>query len=806
MVEGFTRGAALAAMGVVMSVSVAQAKQPSAGELLREIQHLQVVGSVLYVAAHPDDENTRLLSWLVGHKGVDATYLSMTRGGGGQNLIGPEQSELLGVIRTGELLAARGIDGASQRFSRMRDFGYSKSPDETLRIWGKAAALSDVVDAVEAVRPDLIITRFATTGRNHGHHTASAILAGEAFKTAKWKAKRLLHNRSHWRIKPDTDTSKWLTLDVGTYDPRTGQSFGEVAGHSRTMHKSQGFGSAPKVGPQMEFFSVEGGAALTPDQDIFEGVDLTWGRFKGTGPLIAALKQAEQGFDPTAPHTVLPHLAQAHALLDSVDDKFWRERKQAEVRRVMQACAGLWITARVDQPAMVPGQTAQVTLTALNRSPAKVSFKAVGPGKPVELTMNTPFTETFQLPTQPDRAPTVPFWLAKPPTTANYVIDDPTLRTLPDLPPDLSLPFEATIEGVQIPLLVPVLYARTDAVLGERIHPLELLPPVTATFAQRGIMLPLGTSATTRVTLRADAGPAKGTVVFTAPEGVQVTPASVAFDLTNAAPEQVVALQLRATKSARPGPLSAQASVGARTWRFQQTRIDYSHLPTRTVLQPAKMQLSPVDLKRGPVQTIGYVPGSGDVVADALRAVGYTVEEIDAGDIAAGNLSRFNAIVMGIRAYNKEPRLMALHAQLMAYVKAGGRLMVQYNTNNRFNPLEGLIGPHPFNISRKRVTDETAKMTPVDPSHPALNTPNQLTDADFAGWVQERGLYFADTWDEKYQPIFSANDAGEDPLQGSTLVARHGEGVFVYTGISFFRQLPAGVPGAYRLLANLLAL
>ena len=789
-----------------MSVGIAQAKQPAAGELLREIQHLQVVGSVLYVAAHPDDENTRLLSWLVGHKGVDATYMSMTRGGGGQNLIGPEQAELLGVIRTGELLAARGIDGASQRFSRMRDFGYSKSPDETLRFWGKDAALADVVNAVDAVRPDLIITRFATTGRNHGHHTASAILAGEAFKSAKWKAKRLLHNRSHWRIKPDTDTSQWLKLDVGTFDPRTGLSFGEVAGHSRTMHKSQGFGSAPKVGPQMEFFSVEDGAALTPEQDIFEGIDLTWNRFKGTGPLIAVLKKAEQGFDPTAPHTVLPHLAKAHALLDSVDNRFWRERKQAEIRRVMQACAGLWITARVDQPGMVPGQTAQVNLTALNRSPATVTLKPSVAAKSVVLAANQPFNETFALPTQPDRAPTVPCWLAKPPTTASYVIDNPALRTLPDLPPDLSLAVDVTVEGVKIPLKVPVLYARTDAVLGERVQALELLPPVTATFAQRGIMLPLGTAATTRVTLRADAGPATGTVVFTTPKGVQVTPASVAFNLSKASPEQVITLQLRADKTAQPGPLSAKASVGGRTWSFQQTRIDYSHLPTRTVLQPAKMQLSPVNLSRGPVQTIGYVQGSGDVVADALRAVGYTVEEIDAGDIAAGKLNRFNAIVMGIRAYNKEPRLMALHAQLMAYVDAGGRLLVQYNTNNRFNPLEGLIGPHPFHISRKRVTDETAKMTPVDPKHPALTTPNALGEADFAGWVQERGLYFADTWDAKYQPIFSANDAGEEPLKGSTLVARHGKGVFVYTGISFFRQLPAGVPGAYRLLANLLAL
>lgn len=802
MVRGFIPTGIL--LGMLITTG-AHARQPSAGELLRDIQHLQTVGAVLYVAAHPDDENTRLLSWLVGERGLDVTYLSMTRGGGGQNLIGPEQAELLGVIRTGELLAARGIDGARQRFTRMRDFGYSKSPEETLRIWGRAAALADVITAVEAVKPDVIITRFATSGRNHGHHTASAILAGDAFAQAKHKATRLLHNRSHWRIKPDTDTSQWLSLDVGTYDPRIGLSYGEIAGHSRTMHKSQGFGSAPKVGPQLEYFSVEAGAKLTPEQDPFEGIDLTWARVPGTAKLHAALMAAEKAFDPQAPHRALPHLAEAHRLLESVP-AHWRDQKRAAIERIMRDCAGLWLTARAKAPAIMPGQAAQVTVSALNRSPAQVTIKPmIGPA-PVSLTQHAMWTETVPVPTATDRPVTQPFWLREPPTTARYTIPDAAQRTLPDLPADLVLPLQVTIAGVEMLVSVPVEYAWTDAVQGERIHPVELLPPVTITFAQKGIMLPIGAQATTRVTLRADAGPARGSVAFSAPKGITITPAQVNFELDDKRPEAVLTLTLTAGKGAQTGPLKAEATVGARKWAYQRHQLDYAHLPRRTVLLPAVMQLSPVDLQRGAVKRIGYVNGSGDVVPDALRAVGYTVDEIDEGDIATGDLSRFDTILMGIRAYNKRPRLLALHAQLMQYVANGGRLVVQYNTNNRFNPLDGPIGPHPFHISRKRVTDETATMTPVDPKHPALTAPNRLGAADFAGWVQERGLYFADTWDEQYQPIFAANDPGEDPLKGSTLVARHGKGAFVYTGISFFRQLPAGVPGAYRLLANLLAL
>lgn len=821
--------------------------QPAAGELQKRIDRLSVVGSVLYIAAHPDDENTRLIAWLVGQRGLRTAYLSMTRGGGGQNLIGTEQAELLDVVRTAELLAARSIDGAEQRFTRMRDFGYSKNPEETLAIWGHDEALADVVWTVRSFRPDVIITRFDTAGPNHGHHTASALLAAEAFDAAAdatrfptqlafasaWKADRLLENKSHWRMTPETDTSAFIKAQVGTYDPLIGASYGEVAAHSRTMHKSQGFGAAPDRGPIVEYFSPLKGTAPAPADDLLAGLDLTWKRFAGTEKLAATLARAAAEFRPRDPAAVLPILAEAHALMATVPDAHWRAVKTAELEAVMLACAGLWldatavapavaaapIIAPVGIPAVAPGGQLPVTLTAHARAPGAARLtKLIGvtldPGPPVPAAAlapaanlaGTPWTTPITLNIPTDHRLSLPHYLARPSGPARNEIDAQQLRDLPDLPGVLRATFTVEIAGRRFTVDRTIEAPRTDAVLGERRQPVEVLPPVTATFDSPAIVLPRGETSRVRITLHGTTGEAiEGKLTLRAPAGYAIEPATVPFTVNAKAPERSIEVRVTPRDDATPGPLLAEVAIGNQRYSWQRAVIDHDHLPRRTVLRPAVLDLAPIDLKRGPTR-IGYLHGPGDTVAAALRQVGYTVEDISIADIAGGDLSRFDAIVTGIRAYNTHERLLALHEPLMAYVARGGRLIVQYNTNNRFNPLEFALGPWPFSIGRDRVTDENAAMVATNPEHPALTRPNRLTPADYTGWVQERGLYFAEGIDPRYESVFAINDPGETPLPGSLIVARHGKGVFVYTGLAFFRQLPAGVPGAFRLFANLMAL
>ncbi len=795
------------------------AAAPSAGELLARIERLQVVGTVLYVAAHPDDENTRLISWLSGERGLRTAYLSMTRGGGGQNLLGAEQAELLGVLRTGELLAARAIDGGEQRFTRARDFGYSKSAAEALAQWGHDEALDDVVRAIRELRPDVIVTRFAADGEGHGHHTASAQLAREAFVKAAdpayvtpglapWQAFRLLHNRSTWRMKEGEEIPEaWARVDVGTYDPRRGRSFGEIAADSRTMHKSQGFGSAPRVGPVLEYFTVTEGPALPAD--VFGGIQTSSDRLEGTGALKRALRAASRRFDPRAPHRVVGDLVRALQALQDVPDAGWREAKGAEIRDLIVACAGLWLRARAEVPAVSPGSELEVVLEAVLRADAAVDLTQVtAEGVQVEgerLRVGLPWEQAATVALAADAPLTQPHWLAKAPSPTRYAIAEPAWRTQPDTPPRLTATFSLRVEGEPIDVVVPVTFARTDPVRGEVAHEVEVLPPVTASLPSGTQLLTGRAPAMVALTLRAPAGPVEdGTLRLEVPAGYTVTPATVPLALDEAGAEQRVEVAVEASPEAAPGPLRAVVDVGGRAWSWSAPVIDYPHVPRRTVLRPAAMQLVPVELSRGGVTRVGYLPGSGDALPDALRAVGYAVEEIDEARVRDG-LAEFDAVVLGIRAYNTRPGLPALHDALMTYVADGGTLIVQYNTSRRWSTLPEAIGPAPLEVGRGRVTDETAAVRWLVPAHPVLTQPNALTPADFDGWVQERGLYFVEEWDEAYTPLLAMADPGEEPQQGALLVAAHGEGQFVYTSLSFFRQLPAGVPGAYRLFANLLA-
>jgi LmbE family N-acetylglucosaminyl deacetylase len=803
--------------------------QKSAGEIALGLRKLGVVGSVLYVAAHPDDENTSLLAYLANGALARTAYLSVTRGDGGQNLIGSEQGAELGVIRTQELLAARRVDGAEQFFTRARDFGYSKSPDETLRIWGKDAVLADMVYVIRRFRPDVIVTRFSPLPSDtHGHHTASAMLALEAFRAAAdpafhpeqlngpgavepWQARRLLWNLSSWGIKPGDDLSGFIKLDVGGYNPLLGVSYGEMAADSRSMHKSQGFGVARARGPIAEYFKVLAeteprGAA----QGLLAGVDLSWPRFRfrGAAHLQALIDRAVKELDPSAPHRVIPALLAIDAALDGVPDPSWRAEKKREVRDLVCACAGLFAEATAADYRVAPGSDLDVTANLLVRAPVPVAVTEVrfptgvvaGPhaGAAVEI------KQTIRVPA--DAALTTPYWLETPPAPGLFQVADASLIGNPESEPALHVDFRFTVEGHPFALSRAVSFKWTDPVMGERYRPVEVTPPVSVRPDASVLLVPDGAVRALGVRLTAGAA-ASGTVHPELPPGWSSEPASAPFSLPAKGSETSVVFRIRHAPGAVAAALRVIADVEGAHLGRGVVRIEHDHIPIQALLADAEVRLVPLALATGGTK-IGYIPGPGDEVPASLRAVGYDVALVDEETLASGGapaLARFDAVVVGVRAFNRSERLRAAHAALMAYVEAGGTLVVQYNTNNRLAPLSTPIGPYPFEIGRDRVTDETATVIFAGGDQPLLSQPNKITARDFEGWVQERGLYFAEKWDPRYQAPLTMHDPGEAPLAGALLVAHHGKGTFVYTGLAFFRQLPAGVPGAFRLFANLVA-
>jgi LmbE family N-acetylglucosaminyl deacetylase len=809
-------------------------RQPGGAELKRAIERLATVGNVLYVAAHPDDENTRLLAWLVEDQKLRAAYLSLTRGEGGQNLIGSEQAPLLGVIRTQELLAARGVDGAEQLFGRQRDFGYSKTPEETLAIWGKHESLADVVWAIRRFRPDVIVTRFSPEMRDtHGHHTASAMLALEAFKLAAdpkaypeqlehvqpWQAKRIVWNRGVFGGASPDELKGFMKIDLGGYDPLLGVSFSEVAARSRTMHKSQGFGASPSRGPAPDYFRVLDGAPM--ERSLLDGVDTTWARVKGSEKLRELLAKARATLDIEKPWLVIPTLLEARRALEALPDNPWKSDKRAELDEVIAACAGLFVDATAGEPSTIPGGEVKVKLTAVNRTPAPLRLAHVDlveAGKPTarkidkSLATNQPETTEATFALSATTPPSNPYWLDEAPEAGRWSVRDQMLVGLPEQAPPLvaRFYFEHGADKQLLQIERPVGYAWNDPVSGERRRPLEVLPPVSLDPRAPLLVFPDGNAKDLRVVVRASRGAVAGVVKPEPPAGFTVEPPTLPFKLPEANASEELVFRVRPPAhvdgESLGGALKLTATLdgdGSTVSRGVQ-RIEYPHIPIQTLTPPAQVKLMRFDLKRA-VTRVGYIPGAGDEVPSALRQAGYEVTLLSPDALLREPLDHFQAIVVGVRAFNVEPRLAQAHQRLMDYVQRGGTLLVQYNTQNRISKIGSPIGPWPLDISQDRVTDENAAVERLDPKHPVFHSPNPIGEADFAGWVQERGLYFADKWDPKYQPLISMHDPGESPKKGGLLWAKYGKGIFVYTGLAFFRQLPAGVPGAFRLFANLLS-
>lgn len=801
--------------------------QPTPGEIAQRLDALQETGRVLYVAAHPDDENTQFLAWAATGQGYDAAYLSLTRGDGGQNLIGDEQSPLMGVIRTWELLSARSTDGARQFIGSARDFGYSKSAEEALSVWGHEETLADVVWTVRQFRPHVIVTRFPEEGSTHGHHLASARLAREAFEAAgdpsqfpeqlefvdTWSPTRIVYNVSTWHGPPaPEDAAQWVEHDIGGYQSLWGRSFGEIAAASRGMHRSQGFGWWSSRGPRLEWFSPVDGEES--QSTLFADIDTRWATTPGGDALDALFEEIAASFDARAPEASIPALLDALDAINELEDTALAETTRAELTELIVACAGLVVDARADSAFAPLGSTLPITWSALSRADAGLVLDSVtiattsadasvDAAPAVPLANHEPQEGALELNVPSDAAVSAPYWLSHPYEGGRYHIPSPTLRGAPIAPPAMTATFTLTANGRTLSVERPVRHIEREPVLGERARAVLIVPAATVT-PEENVRMLAGDSTDVRVQVRAYQDLDGARVHLGLPEGWSATPTHVEVSAA-AGGSAEASFSVTAPSGASRATVVPVITVDGAAASWREDTIDYPHLPPQRVLRPAEMAVQPVELT--PYSgTVGYVMGPGDAVARNLAAVGVDVRLLGPDELTADTLQEFDVVLIGIRAFNVHAALADRLPTLLDWVEGGGTLITQYQTNSRVSPLEVALGAADITIARGRVTDETAAITVLEPDHPVFNAPHAISDADWSDWVQERGLYFAESWDDVWTPLLEMNDAGEEPLAGALLVDDHGAGHVVYTGISFFRQLPAGVPGAYRLLINLLNL
>lgn len=814
-----------------MILSAQAPRQLTSSEIYEKIQKLGVLGSVVYLAAHPDDENTRLISYLANELKVDVTYLSLTRGDGGQNLIGPEIAELLGVIRTQELLAARRLDGGHQLFSRANDFGFSKNPDETLRIWNEKEVLSDVIWAIRKCRPDIIINRFShdTPGRTHGHHTASAMLGFEAFDLSgrkdvnpeqlkfvqPWQARRLFFNTSWWffgsrEAFEKADKSDMVSMDVGVFFPLKGKSNTEIAAESRSMHRCQGMGTLGARGSEMEYLKLLKGDMPSDRGNMFAGIDLSWNRVKGGAAVGMRLQEIQRQFDFSAPWKSVPALVELRKLITALPSDHWTERKSKDLDAVILASLGLFAEVIAPSSSATPGEDLELKFEIIQRGQGQVALEAVELlplGKDSIFQTMLPFNKSLKFSqkiTLPSDLPlTNSYWLNEPWELGMFTVETQQLRGLPETPHPLRARWKLQVYGYDLVFETEVIFKKEVSERGEVYQPFEITPPVFANIAEKAYVFGSSQNKPVKVRLKAGKANVKGQVRLELPEGWRVQPESIDFDITQKGAEKVIHFELSPPDQPGEGALKAIVTVDGLEYDKEIVLIEYEHIPTQTILRTNGAKISKIDLKTVGTR-VGYVMGAGDEIPASLQQIGYQVSMLDEGDLTWESLRHYDAVILGVRAYNTKERLKYAQPGLMEYVKNGGTVIVQYNTN--FELVTNDIGPFPIKLSRERVTVEEAEMRFLLPEHTVLHHPNKITAEDFKGWVQERGLYFPGEWATEYEAILSCNDPGEPARDGSLLVGRYGDGYYVYTGLAFFRQLPAGVPGAYRLFANLISI
>ena len=811
---------------LIAQMAVGQYKQPNAAAIQLKLKKLNVLASVLYVAAHPDDENTRAITFMGNDRMAAAAYLSMTRGDGGQNLIGPEIRDQLGLIRTQELLSARRIDGGQQFFTRANDFGFSKNANETFAIWGKNEILSDVVRVIRQFKPDIILTRFPPDERaGHGHHTASAVLAQEAFDLASradylpeqvkelgtWQAKRLYFNTGRFfEQSVNENTPGVIIANMGTYSTLLGKSQSEIAAESRSQHKSQGFGSAGRRGDSPEYFLYVKGEKA--DKDLLSGVNTTWSRVAGGEQIQPLVDKVIKEYSPEVPTASIPVLLQIRKQIQNLAPSVWKDRKFKEVTQLIQDCAGLYLEVVADQPWIAPGELVTTSFEVVNRSTTPIKLVQI---KSNSLTIDSvmqadlAFNKLFNFKTKKvllaSSKYSDPYWLREEHTEGLFKVPAESFIGKPENDPAVLVNFSVEIIGEKIDLSMPLIYKWTDPEKGELVRPFEIVPPAFVSLSQNVYVFKDSNPKSVSVNLKSASGnKIAGTVKLLLPEGWKTEPASAIIDLTKRGEEKKVDFMIYPAQGLGSFMIRAQVEVNGKTYSSAVQTISYDHIPFQTLLPAAKANIVKLDMKTEG-QVIGYIQGAGDGIPEALRNIGYEVWEMKDDEVTPLNLRKLDAVVLGIRALNTNERIRHYMPDLLDYVKNGGTMIVQYNTN--FATKVEKFSPYPLNLSRERVTEENSEVRILKPNHAALNYPNKITDDDFKGWVQERGLYFPDKWDSNFEALLSMNDTGETaPKDGGLLVAKYGSGHYVYTGLSFFRQLPEGVPGAYKLFANLTSL
>jgi LmbE family N-acetylglucosaminyl deacetylase len=786
------------------------------------LRKLNVLGSVLYLAAHPDDENTRLIAYFSKDKLYRTGYLSITRGDGGQNLIGDEQGIELGLIRTQELLSARRIDGGEQFFTRAFDFGYSKSPEETFTKWDKEKILSDVVWVIRKFQPDVVITRFPTTGEGgHGQHTASAILANEAFTAAAdphlfpeqlkyvqpWQPKRILWNTFNFGG-TNTVTPDQFRVDVGGYNPLLGKSYGEIAAESRSQHKSQGFGVPASRGESFESFKTMAGSA--PVNDLMDDVNLGWKRVPGAESIEEMVNGIVASYDLLHPEKSVEPLISLYKAISNLPDGYWKAQKLNEVRILIEQCSGLFIDATSTEQFAVQTDSVRINLALNNRLGANAVLQRVTVdnfdttlSKALDRNKNVTLSKTFYV--NPSKPVTQPYWLKEKMEEGYYHVADFKKIGQPDADPAYQVQIDLKIYGELFTFTRAVKYKFTDPVKGEVYNPVVVIPVVTFNDFDK-------------VYIKGDKSKSFD-VSFVANNGVSIPSPAVVSQVFSSTMDTLprliggFSLQKRQmhTETWSDAELDSKnyrinVSPDYRTAGFILKTIKYDHIPAISYFKEALLKVEEVDTKIYN-KNVGYIIGAGDKVPEALEQMGYNVTLLTEKELARNNLKQFDAIISGVRAYNTNEWLNKYYDKLMKYVYDGGNYIVQYNTVNFVSNLKSKIGPYNFEISRTRITDENSPVQFLKPNHPALNFPNRISQEDFKGWVQERSIYHAGVRDSvNFETVISLTDPGEKPEDGSLIIAKYGKGYFTYTGLVFFRQLPAGVPGAYRLMANLIAL